>query len=58
MELKKEFQAIKELMEKDILDVIMKLDTIDEAEDKELCLTIMTYFLQKRQKEVIKEGLF
>jgi hypothetical protein len=45
-------------VDEDILAVDKKLYNISNTEEQDFLFAVMTFFLQKRQKEVIDRGLF
>jgi hypothetical protein len=52
------YETAKKLVDKDVVDFGRKITEIPDNEEREFLLDVTTFFLQKRQKEVIKKGLF
>jgi hypothetical protein len=52
------YETAKRLVERDVLDFDKKVTKIPDSEEQDFLMAVTTYFLQKRQKEVIEKGLF
>jgi hypothetical protein len=52
------YENARELVDKDISDWGDKLIDISDKDEQDFYLAVTTYFLQKRQKDVIDKGLF
>ncbi|MDR0974503.1 MAG: hypothetical protein LBL80_02295 [Ruminococcus sp.] len=52
------YENAKELVDKNILEIGVKLDAVSENDEKEFYLYLLDFFLQKRQNEVISRELF
>jgi hypothetical protein len=52
------YETAKKLVDTDVARFGDKLTEIPDNEEREFFLDVTTFFLQKRQKEVIEKGLF
>jgi hypothetical protein len=52
------YETAKRLADTDILNLGKKIAYLPDDEERDFLLNVSTYFLQKRQKDVIKKGLF
>lgn len=52
------YETAKRLVDNDVLDVGKKIEKVSDSDEQDFLMAVTTYFLQKRQKEVIEKGLF
>jgi hypothetical protein len=52
------YETAKRLVDTEVLDVGKKINKVSDSEEQDFLMAVTTFFLQKRQKEVIEKGLF
>jgi hypothetical protein len=57
-EFHKFYETAKRLVDNDVTDFGDRITEITNNEERDFFLDVTTFFLQKRQKEVIEKGLF